>query len=527
MAKFVTAQEAISQLKDGMTVGIGGFGAYSPCDELLEALAERFRNCGHPQGLTIVAGICGGNNTEDNIAFNRLREPGLVETLIAAHIGNAPVLAGMIRNNEIAGFLLPLGVVMHLYRAAAGRKPGVLTHVGKGTFADPRIEGCRANDKAREQGREVVSLLTINGQDSLFYPTILLDACLIRGSYADEDGNISIQREAITGEQLELAEAVHNNGGVVIVQVERIVKQGSLHPRDVRIHKSLVDYVVRSRPENHLQGYSCPQYRPELVGEIRIPTQELAPMPLNIRKVVARRAAMELRPGSLINLGIGIPSGVASVANEEGIAGQISISVESGPMGGVPVEGVGFAASVNAETIYSICDIFDQYDGGILDMACLGAGEIDQKGNVNVSKFGSRCTGPGGFINITQNAHSVCFLGTFTAGKVEANIGSGVLKIKKDGTRTKFVKEVEQITFSADFARQAGQNVLYITERAVFRLTDEGVTLTEIAPGADLQRDILDRMDFMPCVAKDLHLMDERIFIQARMLLNTEGEWDA
>lgn len=524
MAKFVTAQEAISRVEDGMTVGISGFGAYSPCDELLEALAERFRNCGHPQGLTVMAGICGGNNKEDNIAFNRLREPGLVGTLIAAHIGNAPMLAGMIRSNEVAGFLLPLGVVMHLYRAAAGRKPGVLTHVGLGTFADPRIEGCKANDKAKEQGREVVSLITINGQDSLFYPTIPLDVCLIRGSYADEDGNISIQHEAITGEQLELAEAVHNNGGMVIVQVERIVERGSLHPRAVRIHKSLVDYVVKARPENHLQGYASAQYRPEIVGEIRIPTEELAPMSLNIRKVIARRAAIELKPGSLVNLGIGIPSGVANVANEEGIAGQISISVESGPMGGVPVDGLGFAASVNAEAIYSICDIFDQYDGGILDMACLGAGEIDQKGNVNVSKFGSRCTGPGGFINITQNARSVCFLGAFTVGKIEADIGNGVLNIRKDGSGVKFVKEVEQVTFSADFAHQRGQEVLYITERAVFRLTNKGLTLTEIAPGIDLQRDILDCMGFMPCIAGDLHLMDERIFRQARMLLSAEDK---
>ena len=526
MAKFVAAQEAIGRIKDGMTVGISGFGAYSPCDELLEALAERFRNCGHPRGLTVMAGICGGNNKEDDIAFNKLREPGLVETLIAAHIGNAPVLAGMIRGNEIAGFLLPLGVVMHLYRAAAGRKPGVLTHVGLGTFADPRVEGCMANDRAREQDREVVSLVSINGRESLFYPTIPLDACLIRGTYADEDGNISMRREAITGEQLELAEAVHNNGGTVIVQVERIVARGSLHPREVRIHRSLVDYVVAARPENHLQGYASDRYRPELVGEIRIPTKELAPMPLNIRKVIARRAAMELRPGSLVNLGIGIPSGVANVANEEGLAGQISISVESGPMGGVPVDGLGFAASVNAEAIYSICDIFDQYDGGILDMACLGAGEIDRKGNVNVSRFGPRCTGPGGFINITQNARSVCFLGAFTAGAIDADIGDGALRIRKDGPGTKFVEAVEQITFSADFARRQGQKVLYITERAVFRLTGDGLTLTEIAPGADLQRDILNRMDFMPCIAEDLHLMDERIFRQARMMLNTEDGRD-
>lgn len=518
MAKIVSAQDAISILKDGMTVGIGGFGSYGPSDELLSALESRYAETGHPKGLTVVAGISGGNNKDDDIGFNRLKAPGLLDTMIAGHFGNAPAIARMVGGNEIAGYTIPLGVVMHLYRAIAGRKPGVLTHIGLGTFADPRVEGCKANEKARTQGREIVSLVHLDGKDYLFYKAFPIGACLIRGTYADEDGNISMKHEALTDAQLELAAAVHNSGGTVIVQVEEIVKRGTIPPKEVRIHNSLVDYVVKaSCPQNHLQSYACDHYRPELTGELQCPTGAIPPMKLDIRKVIARRAAMELRPGCLINLGIGIPSGVANVANEEGIAEGLTLSLESGPVGGVPVDGVGFAASVNAETIYSICDTFDLYDGGVLDMTYLGAAEIDAKGNVNVSRFGTRCTGPGGFINISQNAHRVFYVGAFTPGKLAVEVADGRLKIVQEGTGCKFVKNVQQITFSADYAAQSGQEVMYITERAVFELTREGVMLTEIAPGVDLEKDILAHMEFKPIISPELKLMDERIFREEPM----------
>lgn len=517
MAKIVSAQEAVSVLKDGMTLGIGGFGAYGASDELLEALAGRYMETGHPAGLTVVAGISGGNNKPDDIGFNRLKVPGLLDTIIAGHFGNAPCIAGMVGADEVAGYAIPLGVVMHLYRAIAGKKPGVLTHVGLGTFADPRVEGCKANGKARAQNREVVSLVELEGKEYLFYPSFPIEACLIRGTYADEDGNISMAHEALTDAQLELAAAVHNSGGAVIVQVEAIVKRGTIPPKQVRIHNSAVDYVVKAQPRNHLQGYAAPIYRPELTGEIQVPTNALPAMKLDIRKVIARRAAMELRPGCLINLGIGMPSGVANVANEEGIADQMTLSLESGPVGGVPVDGLGFAAAVNAEAIYSICDTFDLYDGGFLDMTFLGAAEIDRQGNVNVSKFGTRCTGPGGFVNISQNARRVFYVGAFTSGKLTAEISNGELHILQEGTGIKFVDKVQQITFSASYAAQSGQEVMYITERAVFRLTPEGPMLVELAPGIDLERDIYPYMAFRPVISPDLKQMDRRIFREEPM----------
>ncbi len=517
MAKIVSAQQAVSVLRDGMTLGIGGFGAYGACDELLEELERRYNESGHPGHLTVVAGISGGNNKPEDIGFNRLKAPGLLDTIIAGHFGNAPYISNLVGSNQIAGYALPLGVVMHLYRAIAGKKPGVLTHIGLGTFADPRVEGCKANDKARAQDREVVSLVQMEGREYLLYHTFPMDACFIRGTCADEDGNISMDHEALTDAQLELAAAVHNCGGIVIVQVERIVKGGTIPPKQVRIHNSLADYIVLAKPENHRQGYASDHYRPELTGELQVPTDALPPMPLDIRKVIARRAAMELEPDCLVNLGIGIPSGVANVANEEGIAHKMTLSLESGPVGGVPVDGVGFAASVNAEAIYSICDTFDLYDGGLLDMTFLGAAEIDRKGNVNVSKFGTRCTGPGGFINISQNARRVFYVGAFTSGKLKTEIAGGTLRIVQEGSGIKFVDQVQQITFSADYATQSGQEVMYITERAVFRLTPEGPELIEIAPGVDLKRDILDQMAFEPRISPDLKEMDPRLFRAEKM----------
>lgn len=517
MAQFISAQEALTKIKDGQTVAVGGFGAYCGPDALFKALRDRFDATGSPANLTIVAGISTGNNTKNDIGLNRIAHPGLMGTVIAGHLANPPIVSELVGANKIAGYTLPLGVVVHLFRAIAGAKPGVLTHVGLGTFADPRVEGCKSNQLAREQGRDVVELVNMNGEELLFYPAFPLDVCLIRGTYADEDGNISMDHEALTGAELEIAGAVHNSGGIVIVQVEKVVQRGSIHPKTVRIHNKLVDYVVVAEPELHRQGYATDIYRPELSGEIRCSTDQIPPMDMSVRKVIARRGAMELRPNVVINLGIGIPSGVGSVANEEGIANLSTLSLESGPMGGVPVEGVGFAGSVNPEAINTICDTFDLYDGGLLDMTFLGAAEIDEQGNVNVSRFGSRCTGPGGFINISQNTPKVCFMGGFTAGKSDIQIQDGQLDIVQDGPGVKFVKKVQQITFSADYARKTGQEILYITERAVFRLCEDGLELVEIAPGVDMQKDILDKMEFAPRIAKDLKTMDSRIFKAEKM----------
>lgn len=521
MVKIITPQEAASLIQDGTTVALGGFGSHSAPDALLEAVGQRFDETGHPANLTTVSGISTGDFTEANIGMNRIAKEGLIGTAIAGHLGNPTKISAMAVANQLAAYTLPLGVVMHLFRAIAGKKPGVLTQVGLGTFVDPRFEGCKVNEKACEQGRQVVELVQMGGREYLFYPSFPIDACLIRGTYADEDGNISIEHEDLTGAEMEMAEAVHSCGGIVIVQVEKIVQHGSIHPRKVRIHNSLVDYVVKApSPALHMQSYADLEYHSEQTGEIRIPTDAIVPMKMSIRKVIARRGAMELEPNCIINLGIGIPSGVGSVANEEGIGDQVTLSLESGPIGGVPVEGVGFAGSVNPEVIIPICDTFDLYDGGFLDMTFLGAAEIDQRGNVNVSKFGPRCTGPGGFINISQNTPKVFFMGGFTAGKSQIDVVDGKLNIVQDGPNVKFVEKVQQITFSADYARQTGQQVTYLTERAVFKLVEDGILLTEIAPGVDLERDILAHMAFRPLIADNLKLMDARIFRDEKMGLS-------
>ena len=514
MAVQITAAQAAELVQSGSTIAVGGFGAYCGPDALLDALARRYQETGAPVNLTTVSGISCGDNSREPVGMNRIAMEGLVGTIIAGHLANPPLFGDLAAHNQAAAYTLPLGVVMNLYRAIAAHKPGVLTTIGLGTYADPREEGCKINEKAREQGREVVQLVNLAGRDCLFYPSFPIDICFIRGTYADEEGNISIVQDAITGSEMEIAAATRNSGGVVVVQVERILKAGSIPPRQVRIHRSLVDYVVTAPPELTRQSYAA-RYRPELTGEIRCPTATLDPMPLSVRKVIARRAAMELVPNCVINLGIGLPSGVGSVANEEDIGGML-LSLESGPIGGVPVEGLGFGASVNPESLIPVCNTFDLYDGGLLDMTFLGAAEIDRLGNVNVSKFGSRCMGPGGFINISQNTPKVFFLSNFTAGKCEFELSGGRLHIKKDGG-VKFVDRVQQITFSADYARQTDQKITYITERAVFQLAEDGIMLTEIAPGVDLQRDILDRMDFRPQIAPELKTMDARLFLPQRM----------
>ena len=515
--KIITRREAAALIKDGVTLAVGGFGAHSAPDELLLGIEERYAEEGHPKGITVFSGICTGNNKFDDIGHNRLAADGLIDTLIAGHYKNSAQMDRLVSENKIAGYALPLGVVVNLLRAAAGGKPGVLTRVGVHTYVDPRVEGCAVNERARAQGRELVSVMNIDGKDCLFYRTIPVDACVIRASYVDEDGNISLKREDIQENQLQMATAAHNNGGIVIVQVEAVLERGSIPAREVAINHSLVDYVVVSSPETHRQNYAVDSYHPEYTGEVKIPAGAIPAMPLNMRKVIARRGAMELRSGSVINLGIGIPSGVGSVANEEGVADTVLLSLESGPLGGVPVEGVGFGCATNPENIYAIQDNFDFYDGGGLDAAFLGLAQVDERGNVNVSRFGKSCAGPGGFINITQSTKNVCFMGGFTATKPTLEIDGGKLNIISDGQGVKFVRKVEQITFSAEYARETGQNILYITERAVFRLAADGIELIEIAPGVDLERDILAHMDFRPLISPELKLMDSRLFRAEKM----------
>lgn len=510
MAKIVSAAYAASCIPDGANVAVGGFCGFGSPDEVLAAIRERFEKEGKPANITVLKGVSVGDHGVRGC--NRLAAKGLVGRIISGHVGLEPEMAKLVSEGGCLAYMLPLGTLTELFRAAASRSPGVLTTCGMDTFVDPRIEGGKANQRTKDTGPDLAQLMELGDRQCLFYPTIPIHACVVRGTYADEDGNISMAKEALFADQFEAAAAAHNSGGIVIVQVEDIVKRGTIPPAEVKLHHFMVDYVVKARPENHTQGFDSPDYRPELTGTIRKPTDALAPMPLSERKICGRRALMELKSGALINLGIGMPDAVAAAAAEEGLAGEFTLSIESGVLGGVPLGGLGLGASVNPEAMYKMADILNIYDGGGLDATVLGLAEIDCEGNVNVSRFGGSVTGPGGFIDISQNTKKVIFIGTFTAGGLKVACEDGRLRILSEGRNRKFRQQVEQITFSAKYARRHDQQVLVVTERAVFRLTNDGLLLTELAPGVDLERDVLAHMDFRPCISSDLRSMDPRIF---------------
>jgi propionate CoA-transferase len=512
--KIVTAEQAAELVKDNDVIAIGGFVGCGVPEELLEALRQRFLATKTPRDLTLYH--CAAVGDGKDRGANRLGLEGLLKKLVCAHIGLEPALNKLTVENKIATYMVPQGVASHLLRAIAGRKMGVFTHVGLKTFVDPRLEGCKANELARRSG-DVVKLLNVDGKDLLLFPSFPINVCFIKGSVADEEGNVGLHREAVVSDQLEMAAATRNSGGIVIVQVDKVIARNSLKPHDVKVHGAMVDYVVEGSRQMSLQTYLSDDYHPEWAGEYRVPLSNVAPMPLNERKIIVRRAALGLAPGMLVNLGIGIPDGVAAVAAEEGVVDRLTLSIESGVLGGVPLPGLGIGAAVNATAIYKQPDIFDFYDGGGIDLSCLGAAQIDGRGNVNVSKFAGRVVGPGGFVNISQNAKRVYFCGTFTAGRQKLEIKDGRLNILEDGDGVKFVKTLEQVTFSGEYATEVGQEVLYITERAVFKVTAKGLTLIEIAPGVDLERHVLAKMGFVPVIADPLREMDARLFRERPM----------
>jgi propionate CoA-transferase len=415
--------------------------------------------------------------------------------------------------NKVACNFMPLAAQMHMIRARAGGFPGILTPVGLGTFVDPRKEGGRANSISPPSLSEV---MVIDGKEYLFYRTMKMDVAFIRGTSADTKGNISIEREAVNFDQIVFAQAARSSGGIVIAQVERIVEAGSINPQSVCIPGIMVDYVVKAAPGNSPQSYGA-EYDPSCCGEIRVPLDSLSSMEMDERKIISRRAALDLVAGAVVNLGVGVPEGVSQIMAEEGLDGKFTLSLEAGGIGGRPTGGLAFGAAVNPEAIINSCSILDFYDGGGIDFGCLGFAELDKHGNTNVSKFSGRMIGPGGYIDISQNAKIMLFCGSFTAGGLKIATGDGKLTIVQEGRAKKFVDSVEQVTYSGEYAASVGQNTSYITERAVFKLTPEGLLLTEIAPGVDLQRDVLDQMHFAPTVASDVKLMDKRIFYNKPM----------
>ena len=517
--KFLSAEEAVAYIQDGVFICPTGINCLSQPEELLTALEDRYLREGHPRGMTLVHNA--GMGDYERTGYNHFGNEGMCARVIGSHSGASPRIQKLSVENKLIHFLLPQGVFSHLHHAAAAHQPGVLTKVGLKTFCDPRVDGCRANQAAWDSKEEVVSLMEVDGEEYLFYKAVPLDVCFLKGSYADEDGNISFENESVLIDPLEIASNTHNHGGKVFVQVDKIVKRGSLAPNNILIHNFMVDFVVVGKPENSRQSYlSDPGViLPEICGKQQIPFDAVMPAKLDVRKVCGRRAAMELRADTLVNLGFGMPDLVANVANEEGVSDRLTFSVESGPIGGVPCTGLAMSASYNYEARYRASDMMTLYDGGCLDMTCLGAAQVDAAGNVNVTKFGTRVSGPGGFINISQNAKKICYMGTLTTGGLKTEVKDGKLHIVEEGKIKKFVKEVEQISYSGQYGAENGQEVLYITERAVFKLGLEGLELIEIAPGVDLQKDILDQMEFAPAISPKLKLMDSRIFRDEKMEL--------
>lgn len=494
--KFMTAAEAIALIEDGDTVAlIGGGGGLVEASCLHEAVEARFLASGHPRNLTVVHSL--GIGDRKSRGLNRFAHQGLVRKVIGGHWVWSPRMQAMARDNKIEAYVLPGGVAMQLFREIGAGRPGLFTHVGLGTFCDPRLAGGRMNEAAQAPLAEVVS---VDGRELLRYKPFPVDVALIRGSFADAHGNVSLDQEPANVDIYAAALAAHNSGGKVIVQVRTAVAVGALPARSVRVPGAMVDAVVVDPGQS--MGYDV-VYDPTMSGEMKGPASPAAKQPFGVRQVIARRAADELVDGAVLNYGFGIPDGIAKLIAERGHLDRYYQTIEHGTYGGELLDGQLFGYARNATAMIDGPSQFDFYSGGGLDIAFLGFGEIDRAGNVNVSMLGGMPVGPGGFIDIAQNAKKVVFCGTFDAKGTALEIGDGRLAITRNGDVAKLVDAVEQITWSGAQGLERAQQVVYVTERAVFQLTSDGLVLTEVAPGIDVRKDVLDRMAFAPLVPRD------------------------
>ncbi len=514
--KIVSPEEAVQIIRDGDTIATGGFVGTGFPEYVAIALETYFEETGRPRGLTLM--YAAGQGDGQNRGLNHLGREGLVSRVIGGHWGLVPKLQKLAMDNKIEAYNLPQGVISHMFRDIAAGKPRTITSVGLGTFVDPVNGGGKINARTTS---DIVERIQFDGQDYLAYKTMPVNVAILRGTTADTDGNITMEKEALTLEALAIATAARNSGGFVIVQVERVAEPGTLNARQVKIPGIMVDCVVVSPSEHHWQTFGT-HYDPSFSGEIKVPVQSLPPMPMGDRKIIARRAAFELVPNSVVNLGIGMPEGVSSVANEEKIIDFLTLTAEPGVIGGLPAGGLNFGAATNTEALIDQPSQFDFYDGGGLDLAFLGLAQADASGNLNVSKFGPKLAGAGGFINISQKAKKVIFVGTFTAGGLKVSVHDGALSIDQEGRVIKFVQQVEHVTFSGAYAVSKRQPVLYVTERCVFRLSEAGMELIEVAPGVDIEKDILQQMEFAPVIDGTPALMDVRIFGAVPMGLNED-----
>ena len=510
-SKLISTEKAAALVKNGDTITIAGFVGTGVPDELLIALEKRFFSEGNPRELTLLFSAGPGDGKFRGL--NRLAHIPLVKRIIGGHFGLIPKLGKLALNGEIEAYNIPQGLITHLYRDIASGKPGVFTKIGIGTFADPRIEGGKVNKNTHE---DLIKIIDVEGEEYLFIKTFPINIAIIRGTTADFVGNISMEREALRLDNLAQAMAAKNSGGIVIAQVEKFLTHKKVNARKVEIPGAMVDAVVISKPENHLQTYDVP-YSPYLDGTKRNESTEEKSVELGLRKIVARRALLELpKEKKVVNLGIGMPETIADVAREEGRINSIILTAEAGVIGGQPAGGLSFGGAYNTDAIMSQNQQFDFYDGGGIELAFLGMAQVSIRGDVNVSRFSDRLSGAGGFVNISSSAKNVVFCGTFTAGGLKIDIEDGSLRIQQEGESTKFINQVQQITFSGSVASSLRKPVKYITERCVFELVEDQIELIEVASGIDIEKDILKKMEFLPLI-RNVKLMDSRIFQQTPM----------
>ncbi|WP_102108083.1 acyl CoA:acetate/3-ketoacid CoA transferase [Oceaniglobus roseus] len=525
MSKIATAQEAVGRIGDNATIAVNSSSGLCCPDAVLAALGRRFDETGAPRNLTsihpIAAGDMFGTPGVDHIA-----RPGLLSKIIGGSYPSGPTKAEppkiwqMITAGQVKAYNIPSGIIFDMLREGAAKRPGVLTKVGLATFVDPDLEGCAMNDAARAE--PVVSHREFEGEDWLYFPAIRPDVAIIRATTADERGNLSFEQEGAYLGAMELALAARNSGGLVIAQVKRVAQNGSIRPHDVRVPGILVDLVVEA-PEQ-LQTTATP-YDPAISGELIRPLHSFRSAEFNVGKVIARRVAQELRQGWAVNIGFGISANVPRILVEEGLHGAVTWMIEQGAVGGVPLLDFKFGCAANAEAFVASPHQFTYFQAGGFDASLLSFLEVGRDGSVNVSRLRGvphRTAGAGGFVDITARARRIVFSGNFNAG-AKMHIEEGRLVIDTEGKVAKFVDAVDQVSFSGARAREQGQDVTYVTERCVIRLVDGELVVTEIAPGLDVQRDILDRAATPLRVANDLKTMDARLFDPAPMQLALAG----
>ncbi|WP_051330843.1 acyl CoA:acetate/3-ketoacid CoA transferase [Aneurinibacillus terranovensis] len=519
-SKVVSFEEAVSRIPSNATITIGGLISVLCPEKVLAALEERFHTTGEPRNLTVVTPVRVGWSQTRSTGLEHFANKGMLKRWISGSFSakESPRITRMISDNEIEAYGFSMGILFHLVRAIAGDKPGVMTKVGLHTYVDPRYDGGRLNEITKEN---IVEVIKHKGEEYLFYRSFPIDVAIIRGTTADEDGNISLEQEPATLSGLEMAMSAKANGGYVIAQVKRITEKGSLHPRNVAIPGILVDSVVADpNQEQSLLGFN-----PSWTGEIKVPCSQVAkPMALNEKKIILRRAAQELLPGAIVNLGVGIPVGLPQLALEEGFFDQVTFSLEHGAIGGIPMGEEVFGAHINPTAIVTSPQIFDFYHCGGLSASLLGFAQIDSQGNVNVSKFNGIFRGSGGFIDIAHKTRKIMFCGTLTSGGLKVRIENEKLHIVQEGKYKKFIKNVEHLTFNGKATFEKGQEVFYITERAVFRLGPNGLILSEIAPGIDIEKHILSQMDCEVEISHDLKPMSTHLFRETKVEITTYNE---